>query len=169
MTFETDSKQMAPSPINCAMRPDRPPPHENPIPISPVRKTRSGKHSYGRAVRKVYPKHSLPAHGDRMHCIWPIVAKLERVLLWTEIPSYGELKSCLQNYRTLVSPELLLWIRDEFLYGKDDFGKIVVHGHTPVEKPEILPNRINIDTGAFITNRLTCLVIEAEQYSIIST
>ncbi len=64
--------------------------------------------------------------------------------------------------------EDLLWIRDEFLYNENNFGKIVVHGHTPVEKPEILPNRINIDTGAFITNRLTCLVIEAGQYSIIS-
>ncbi len=63
----------------------------------------------------------------------------------------------------------LLWIRDDFLYCEDDFGKIVVHGHTPVERPEILPNRINIDTGAFITNRLTCLVVEDEKYSIINT
>ncbi len=28
----------------------------------------------------------------------------------------------------LVSPGLLLWIRDEFHYSKDDFGKIFVHG-----------------------------------------
>jgi hypothetical protein len=27
----------------------------------------------------------------------------------------------------------------------------VVHGHTPSERPELLPNRINIDTGAFAT------------------
>ena len=65
--------------------------------------------------------------------------------------------------------EDLLWIRDDFLHCEDDFGKIVVHGHTPVEKPEILRNRINIDTGAFITNRLTCLVVEGENYSIINT
>ena len=54
----------------------------------------------------------------------------------------------------------LLWIRDEFLSSTRNFGKIVVHGHTPVEAPEVLPNRINIDTGAFATGRLTCIVLE---------
>ena len=63
----------------------------------------------------------------------------------------------------------LLWIREEFLSSNEDFGKIVVHGHTPVEEPEILPNRINIDTGAFATGRLTCLVIEEESLSVIDT
>src|SRR5450759_3259828 len=63
----------------------------------------------------------------------------------------------------------LLWIRDEFLNSRMDFGKIVVHGHTPTEKPEVLPNRINIDTGAFATGRLTCLVLEEENHRIIST
>jgi serine/threonine protein phosphatase 1 len=56
--------------------------------------------------------------------------------------------------------EDLLWIRDEFLSSTMDFGKIVVHGHTPVEEPEVLPNRINIDTGAFATGRLTCVVLD---------
>jgi serine/threonine protein phosphatase 1 len=58
------------------------------------------------------------------------------------------------------SAEDLLWIRDEFLNSKMNFGKVVVHGHTPSEAPEVLPNRINIDTGAFATGRLTCLVLE---------
>ena len=49
------------------------------------------------------------------------------------------------------SEEDLLWIRDEFLNSRMDFGKIVVHGDTPTEEPEVLPNRINIDTGAFAT------------------
>jgi serine/threonine protein phosphatase 1 len=56
--------------------------------------------------------------------------------------------------------EDLLWIREDFLRSRADFGKIVVHGHTPTESPEILPNRINIDTGAFMTGRLTCVVLE---------
>jgi len=63
----------------------------------------------------------------------------------------------------------LLWIRDEFLSSRKDFGKIVVHGHTPVEQPEVLPNRINIDTGAFATGRLTCLVLEGASRHIMST
>jgi len=35
-----------------------------------------------------------------------------------------------------------------------------VHGHSPIEEPDLQPNRINIDTGAFMTNRLTCAVLE---------
>jgi serine/threonine protein phosphatase 1 len=54
----------------------------------------------------------------------------------------------------------LLWIRQEFLSSTEPFGKIVVHGHTPVREPEVRPNRINVDTGAFVSGRLTCLVLE---------
>ena len=61
------------------------------------------------------------------------------------------------------SEDDLLWIRDEFLNSRADFGKIVVHGHTPSEEPEILANRINVDTGAFMTGRLTCAVLERER------
>jgi len=59
--------------------------------------------------------------------------------------------------------EDLLWIRDEFLQCEDDFGKYIVHGHTPVSKPEIRPNRINIDTGAFATGILTLLTIQDDR------
>lgn len=54
----------------------------------------------------------------------------------------------------------LLWIRTAFLHSKADHGKTVVHGHTPVKEPEVLANRINLDTGAYATNRLTCLALE---------
>ncbi len=57
----------------------------------------------------------------------------------------------------------LLWIRKEFISSGENFGKVIVHGHTPVEKPEILFNRINIDTGAWISDRLTCLVLEGKK------
>jgi serine/threonine protein phosphatase 1 len=57
----------------------------------------------------------------------------------------------------------LLWIRDEFLRYEKPFDKIIIHGHTPVLQPEILSNRINIDTGAYATGILTCLMIEADQ------
>lgn len=56
--------------------------------------------------------------------------------------------------------EDLLWIREEFLYSREDHGHCVVHGHTIVSEPEFRPNRIGIDTGAFFSNRLTCLVLE---------
>jgi serine/threonine protein phosphatase 1 len=59
--------------------------------------------------------------------------------------------------------EDLLWIRDDFLQSEEDFGKYIVHGHTPVSKPEIRPNRINIDTGAYATGILTLLTIQGER------
>jgi len=64
--------------------------------------------------------------------------------------------------------EDLLWIRDGFLSHERSFGKIVVHGHTPVASPEVRVNRINIDTGAFATSRLTCLALEGEDRRFLS-
>jgi len=66
-------------------------------------------------------------------------------------------------------PHDLVWIRDAFLFSRADFGACVVHGHTPAEAPEVLPNRINIDTGAFFTGRLTCLVLEREDRRFLQT
>jgi serine/threonine protein phosphatase 1 len=63
----------------------------------------------------------------------------------------------------------LLWIREEFLLSNEDFGKIIVHGHTPTLDIEIWPNRINIDTGAYATGRLTCLVVDDSSLSVIDT
>jgi serine/threonine protein phosphatase 1 len=56
--------------------------------------------------------------------------------------------------------EDLLWIRDAFLSHTDPFEKMIVHGHSPVKEPEVRKNRINIDTGAYATGRLTCLKLE---------
>jgi serine/threonine protein phosphatase 1 len=63
----------------------------------------------------------------------------------------------------------LMWIREDFLHCDTDFGQIVVHGHTPVRAPECLPNRINIDTAAVLTGRLTCVVLDGEQRRFLST
>src|SRR2546430_15065130 len=67
------------------------------------------------------------------------------------------------------SVEDLLWIRDEFLNSTADFGRIVVHGHTPSERPEVLPNRINIDTGALATGRLTYVGLESAEARFLMT
>ncbi|MCE2461230.1 MAG: serine/threonine protein phosphatase [Pseudomonadales bacterium] len=56
--------------------------------------------------------------------------------------------------------EDLLAIRDEFLASRRDHGKVVVHGHSIVDVPDVRPNRVGIDTGAYATGRLTCLVVE---------
>jgi serine/threonine protein phosphatase 1 len=63
--------------------------------------------------------------------------------------------------------EDLLEIREPFLSCHDDFGKIIVHGHTPAFEPDFRPNRINIDTGAYATGKLTCLVIAGNNLRIL--
>ena len=63
--------------------------------------------------------------------------------------------------------EDLLWIRQDFLLYEDDFSKIVVHGHTPVVQVDVRPNRINIDTGAYATGTLTCLMLESDKMRVI--
>jgi serine/threonine protein phosphatase 1 len=63
----------------------------------------------------------------------------------------------------------LLWIREEFLDSTVNFGRIIVHGHTPTETPDIRPNRIGIDTGAYMTGNLTALVLEERSRRFLST
>jgi serine/threonine protein phosphatase 1 len=54
----------------------------------------------------------------------------------------------------------LLNIRDQFVFSEIEHGKLVVHGHTPSVAPEIRLNRIGIDTAAYATGCLTCVVLE---------
>ncbi len=61
-------------------------------------------------------------------------------------------------------PDDLIWIRDDFLWDGRDHGFVVVHGHTPVDEPEVMPNRIDIDTGAVYGGTLTCLALEGTDY-----
>jgi serine/threonine protein phosphatase 1 len=64
----------------------------------------------------------------------------------------------------------LLWIRDEFLRARSALpGKVVVHGHTICDLPQDLGHRVNIDTGAFVSGRLTCLVLRGTRRQFIST
>lgn len=66
-------------------------------------------------------------------------------------------------------PRDLLWIREPFLIAGDAIGRTVVHGHTIVDWPEVLPWRIGIDTGAFFSDRLTCLVLEGDERRFLHT
>jgi len=63
----------------------------------------------------------------------------------------------------------LIWIRDEFLSATEPFDKIVVHGHTPVREPVVLPNRIGVDTGAVFTGRLTALRLQDGELGFLET
>lgn len=63
----------------------------------------------------------------------------------------------------------LLWIREEFLHSQADHGRVVVHGHTIAPDPDVRANRIGIDTGAFASGRLTCLILEGESRTFLQT
>ncbi|MGE4350929.1 MAG: metallophosphoesterase family protein [Bdellovibrionales bacterium] len=60
-------------------------------------------------------------------------------------------------------------IRGDFLLCEDSFGRIVVHGHTIRPDPEVKRNRIGIDTGAFATGKLTCLILDGTSRAFLTT
>lgn len=63
----------------------------------------------------------------------------------------------------------MLWIREDFLKYKKPFDRFIVHGHTITSEPDIQTNRIGIDTGAYRTGILTCLVLEGTDKRFIVT
>ena len=66
-------------------------------------------------------------------------------------------------------PEDLMWIRDEFLESDKNYGKIIVHGHTIAPEIAERSNRIGIDTGAYASGKLTCLVLEGTTRRFLQT
>lgn len=60
---------------------------------------------------------------------------------------------------------VMLWIREPFLTDQRDYGRLIVHGHTPLEAglPELYPNRLNLDTAAVFGGPLTAAVFDDSQ------
>ena len=54
----------------------------------------------------------------------------------------------------------LHWIRDPFLTSQADFGAVIVHGHTISAEVDLCADRIGIDSGAYVSGRLTALGLE---------
>lgn len=65
--------------------------------------------------------------------------------------------------------EDMLWIRRLFLDSPLPHGHFVVHGHQPVSEVEVRPNRMDIDTRAYDSGRLSCVVLEGPQRFMLST
>jgi len=62
----------------------------------------------------------------------------------------------------------LIWIREAFHAHRDLYPKVIVHGHTPQPQAEVLPNRVNVDTLAHESGRLTALVVDGTAKTILS-
>jgi serine/threonine protein phosphatase 1 len=67
------------------------------------------------------------------------------------------------------NPNDLRWIRSQFLGSEADHGMMVVHGHTITEEPDVRRNRIGIDTGAYMSGRLTALGLEGVERWLLAT
>ncbi len=121
-------------------------------------------HSYGVPVADVMLGRNFDVAAERLRAALPEAHRAFLASLKTSY-AHGGYFFCHAGVRpgvplTQQNDHDLTWIRDEFLSSTADFGKIVVHGHTPVDRPDVRPNRINIDTGAFITGQLTCIVLD---------
>jgi len=66
------------------------------------------------------------------------------------------------------SEDDLIWIRSPFLESTTDHGKLIVHGHTPVEMPKNHGNRVALDTGAGFGRDLTAAAFEGRSCHILT-
>lgn len=66
-------------------------------------------------------------------------------------------------------PEDLFSIRDEFTLSENWHGAMVVHGHEIVETVELRSNRIACDTGAYKTGTLSCVCLQDDFKTILSS
>ncbi|MBU4061331.1 metallophosphoesterase family protein [Hyphomonas sp.] len=63
----------------------------------------------------------------------------------------------------------MLWIREEFLDDAAPFAQMVVHGHTPMDTVHHDERRIGLDTGAFLTGKLTAARLIGTDVAFLST
>jgi serine/threonine protein phosphatase 1 len=128
--------------------------------------------SYGVDVRQAQAGRGYDEAQQRFHAVFPETHR--RFILERQLSiEIGDYFFCHAGVRPGVplpqqSANDLIWIRGEFLTSDADHGKVIVHGHTPVSAPEFKPNRINLDTGAYVTGRLACLRLEGDQQCILA-
>lgn len=111
---------------------------------------------------------------DSIHTVMAVAAKqiptrhtafLEKLLPYAVIGDYAFVHAGVRPGIALEhqTPDDLMSIRQPFLDCDMPHDFVIVHGHTPVTTPDFRLNRINIDTGAYITGNLTCLVLEDDR------
>lgn len=128
-------------------------------------------HAYGITV-------PVDVDRDSIHTVMALAAKqlpvrhkvfLEKLRSYATIGDYAFLHAGIRPGIALEnqSADDLMSIRQPFLDCVTPHDFVIVHGHTPVSTPDFRPNRINIDTGAYITGNLTCLILEQDRQSVL--
>ena len=57
----------------------------------------------------------------------------------------------------------MVWIRGAFLTDRRDYGALVTHGHTAIDRARHYGNRLNLDSGAAYGGPLSAVVIEGRE------
>ncbi len=106
--------------------------------------------SYRRAVERIA---DAPAHVDFFKAL-PLSHETEKYIF---------VHAGLRPGRSLAEqdPEDLVWIREPFLNSDYDFGRTVVFGHTPMDRPRVASGRLGLDTGAVYGGPLTAAILPA--------
>jgi serine/threonine protein phosphatase 1 len=126
--------------------------------------------SYGVTLNLFHEHMLAPSRDALVEAMPPAhVEFLEGLKFWV---SFGDFFFCHAGVRpgaplTEQDPLDLTWIRAEFHRHTGLYDKVVVHGHTPVNEAEIRPNRVNVDTGAFRTGKLTALVVDGAEKQLL--
>lgn len=118
--------------------------------------TQGGEATWGSYLRPGEPEplneRSPFADIDAEHVAW-----LARLPLSFETEHFIFVHAGLRPPRALAenNPQDLVWIRDKFIRSHHDWGKRVIYGHTPVNEPLVMANKIGLDTLPRNVGKLT--------------
>lgn len=94
---------------------------------------------------------------------------LENLESYLVVGDYAFVHAGIRPNRPLAQQDLhdLMWIREPFLSWRGRHEKVIVHGHSVVPVPQVLPNRVALDTGAYATGMLTAAALDGDRLRIL--
>ncbi len=111
------------------------------------------------AMREALAARLPPAHRAFLENLEPFVV----------LGDYAFVHAGIRPGRPLARQDLqdLMWIREPFLDWRGRHEKVIVHGHSVVAVPQVLPNRVALDTGAYASGILTAAALDGDRLRIL--